>query len=261
MWTACLPLVLHKWKTRIYHKSRGLSHSRTSTRGFRFLEAGARESIAVINYAATYSHAITHAMGELHTVLQACLADNRAFAPPAHLPIVDKIQKDVEGQIDTMYSALVRLSQANETILAHSLHTMGMTTLWRREAVMSNLSPDLERTRRLALRNSSFLEPGLFDPKLIAEAESYLLAAQAQPRRRRRNRSPRSNRGSCSSSSAPRRSQPSPKPFFQGDHQIQQQQSFRGSRQSRGSNRGGSRRGRGFRRNRNNQNSGQNNSQ
>ena len=105
-------------------------------------------------------------MGELNTLLQASLADNRAYAPPEHLPTVEKAQKDVDLQIDTMYSALVRLSQANETILAHSLHTMGMTTLWRREAVMSNLSPYLERTRRQALRNSSFLEPGLFNPNL-----------------------------------------------------------------------------------------------
>ena len=207
-------------------------HSRVPIARLRELEAGARESISVINYAATYSHAITHAMGELHQIILASLADNRAFAPPAHTPVIAKIQKDVEAQIDTMYSALVRLSQANETILSHALHTMGMTTLWRREAVMANLSPDLERSRRQALRNSSFLEPGLFDPKLISEAESYLLAAQAQPRRRRRNRSPRSNRGSHSSSSAPRRSQSSPRPFFQGDHQIQQQQSFRGSGQS-----------------------------
>ena len=93
-------------------------HSRIPVARLCELEAGARESIAVINYAATYSHAITHAMGELHTVLQASLADNRAFAPPAYLPIVEKIQKDVEAQIDTMYSALVCLSQANETILA-----------------------------------------------------------------------------------------------------------------------------------------------
>ena len=44
-------------------------------------EAGARESASVINSAATYYHAITHAMGELHTLLQASLADTR-LSPP-----------------------------------------------------------------------------------------------------------------------------------------------------------------------------------
>ena len=95
-------------------------HSRIPIARLRELEAGARESISVINYATTYSHTITHAMGELHNILHASLADNRAIAPPAHLPIVDKVQKDVEAQIDTMYSALVRLGLVNETILAHT---------------------------------------------------------------------------------------------------------------------------------------------
>ena len=190
--------------------------------------------------------------------MRASLSDGRAFVPPAHQPIVDKAAKEAESHFDTMYSALVRLSQANETVLAHSLHTMGMTNLWRREAVMANLSPDLERTRRQALRNSSFLEPGLFDPKFITEAESYLLAAQAP--RRRRNRSPRSGRGSRRSSSQ-RQSQPSPRPFFQGDHQLQQTQSFRGSRRHQGSGRG-ARRGRGSQsRGGNNRNSATNSSQ
>ena len=69
-----------------------------------------------------------------------------------------------------MASILVCMSQANENILANTLNSMGMTNLWRRETTMANLSPQLERTRRQALRNSSFFSLGLFDPCLIAEA-------------------------------------------------------------------------------------------
>ena len=117
--------------------------SRIPIARLRELEQGARETISIINYAATYSHAMSTAMTDLQQILLASIADNRAFAPPAHVPIINKVKKQAEEQFDTLYSALIRLSQANEAILSHALHTMGMTNLWRREAVMANLSPDL----------------------------------------------------------------------------------------------------------------------
>ena len=147
---------------------------RVPTNRLRDIEAGARESISVINYSAT--------MTELMTLFHAAITDLRAFAPPAHLPNMELAKSSADAHFDTMASVLVRLSQAN------SLHAMG--NLWRGETAMQNLSPQLERTRRQFLRNSSFLDPGLFDPSLISEVETYLLAAQKPPQQRRRHRSP-----------------------------------------------------------------------
>ena len=131
-----------------------------------------------------------------------------------HLPNVEETTKAAEARFDTMALVLARLSQANKIILANTLHTMGMANLWRRETVMNNLSPQLEMTRRQALRNSSFLTPGLFDPSLIAETETYLLEAQRPPQQGRRQRSP-TRRGTSHSGSGSHRSQPSPQPFHQ----------------------------------------------
>ena len=56
-------------------------HARIPITRLRELEAGTQVSLSVINYAATYSHAITHAKSEVHTLLQASLADTR-LSPP-----------------------------------------------------------------------------------------------------------------------------------------------------------------------------------
>ena len=56
-------------------------HARVPITGLCKIEAGAWESVSVINYAGTYSHVLTQAMGELHTILQSALNDSRAFAP------------------------------------------------------------------------------------------------------------------------------------------------------------------------------------
>ena len=47
----------------------------------REIESGARESISVINYLATYSHVLTQMMGELMNFFESMITDLRAFAP------------------------------------------------------------------------------------------------------------------------------------------------------------------------------------
>ena len=92
--------------------------ARVPTNRLREIESGAQESVSVINYSATYSHVLTPMMADLIECFQSTIIDLCAFAPPAHLPNVETLKNTTEDRLDTTASVLVRLSQANEIILA-----------------------------------------------------------------------------------------------------------------------------------------------
>ena len=73
------------------------------------------------------------------------------------------------------HRALTCLSKSLAHILQKELYSMANTGLLRREAEMTLLQPQLGETRRQELRNSSFWDPSLFQPKLVKEGEDFLL--------------------------------------------------------------------------------------
>ena len=59
------------------------------------------------------------------------LNDPMANAPSTQHRNINNLRENIRGRLDTIASVLVRQSQALEVILAHTLHTLEMTNLWR----------------------------------------------------------------------------------------------------------------------------------
>ena len=60
--------------------TKGGEGAQVPTNRLRDIEAGAWESILVVNYSAMYSHVLSLPMTELTTIFHAAVADLRAFA-------------------------------------------------------------------------------------------------------------------------------------------------------------------------------------
>ena len=73
------------------------------------------------------------------------------------------------------HRALTCLSKSLAHILQRELYSMANTGLLRREAEMTLLHPQLGKTRRQELRNSSFWGSSLFESQLVKEGEDFLL--------------------------------------------------------------------------------------
>ena len=98
------------------------------------------------------------------------------------LDLFGYLQKELRDASTAQFRALTRLSQVNDSMVKSNLHMAGLSTLLRREAVLSNLNPALDSNRKSALRNSSFLSSQLFESQLISEGEEYLLKKGALSR-------------------------------------------------------------------------------
>ena len=139
-------------------------------------ETLSRENIALINYGGFFSQVITNSLETISKGWDESLSyASRQVTDQKSLEYFASVQKKLKEATSAQFKALTRLSQVNDTMVKSNLHMAGLSTLLRREAVLSNLNPALDSNRKSALRNSSFLSSQLFESELISEGEEYLL--------------------------------------------------------------------------------------
>ena len=81
----------------------------------------------------------------------------------------------LDNRIQIQQRALACQSKAMGHMLQRDLYIMGNTGLIRRDAEMTNLHPELGKSRRQELRNSPFLASSLFHSQLVKEGKEFLV--------------------------------------------------------------------------------------
>ena len=151
------------------------------------LEHQARQNICTLNFSAVFNHTIS----ECSSVMDHCRDSIKSTIKKAKHQILKGA--DPERAIKNAYEttrdymdiwdkrihiqqrALACQSKAMTHMLRQNVHVMVCAGLMRRDAEMTNLHPDLGKTRRQELRNSPFLHSPLFHSQLVQEGEEFLL--------------------------------------------------------------------------------------